>query len=251
MPIFKKDINHFFMTPLGPLLTAAVVILSSFILHEIVNQYQQYWLSQGAGNGQGVSFSTQVLLKYYGNLNFLFVFLVPLIIMKVYAEEWSRSTSIILDASPFSDERIFAEKFLACVVILLFTLAVCFVPFSVIFLSGMEEFTFVWTGLFALILNTLFYSAVSLLIATLIRNSLLGVFFSIGTILLFWLLSWTADSSSFSWGREFFSHVGVLDHFRRISQGVLETRDIAYYLTFTAAFFYLAVLFERSKKERL
>ncbi len=251
MAIFRKDLKLFFLTPLGPLLTGAVVLLSTYILSQVLNQYQSHWLAQQAGAPEGVSFISEVVLKYVGNLNFLLVFLAPLVAMRIFIEEYKSGTQQLLELSPLSTQKIVFEKFLAVFAIILFLIFVSTIPFLFLLFSAIEDPWIIASAFAALSFNALFYSSIAIFACTLTRSVLLGPFLGIIGIFFFWLLSWSPQWIAIEWARPVLEYSGLLTHFGSAAQGLLQTQDLIYYLTFIAVFVYLSIEFEKKHRGAL
>lgn len=197
---------------------------------------------------------TSILDYGYAELNgffsltpFLFMFLIPAITMRSFAEERREGTYVILATKPLTITEIITAKFLACVVLMLFALLPTLIYYYSIYQLGMPKGNIdsgavigSYLGLF-LLGNA--FTAIGVFASSITKNQVIA--FAIAVFLCFFTFSGFE-----SLGQLFelqalgflLTSLGINEHYQSISRGVLDTRDLVYFITFTAVFLGLTKL---------
>ena len=84
------------------------------------------------------------------------------------------------------------------------------------------------------------FLAVGVFASSLTENQIVASIVTFGTLLLFWVIGWSADYVGGTWGNVL-RHLSLIEHFDSFAKGVLDTKDIIYYLNFTALALFLAL----------
>ena len=197
---------------------------------------------------------TSILAYGYAELNgffslvpFLFIFLIPAITMRSFAEERREGTYVLLATRPLSDLQIIFAKYLACVSLLLFALVPTLIYYYSIYQLGMPKGNIdsgavigSYLGLF--LLGNAFI-AIGIFASTITKNQVVA--FSVAVFLCFFAYS-GFDSLSKLFALQTLEtilvHLGINEHYQSISRGVLDTRDLVYFITFVAVFLGLTKL---------
>ena len=171
--------------------------------------------------------------------------------MKLWAEEKKIGTIEILMTLPIRDYEVVIGKFLACLALLAVTILLTLViPFSVMYLGSPDVGTLI-TGYIGLLLMGGAYIAIGFFASTLTENQIVA--FIIGIAICFALLLIGEDIVLFktpNWLFPIFSYLGLGAHYSSILRGVLDSRDIIYYLSVIGFFLYLSTLAVESRKGR-
>jgi ABC-2 type transport system permease protein len=179
--------------------------------------------------------------SFFNLVPFLFIFLVPAITMRSFAEERKEGTYVLLATRPLSDWQIIMAKYLAAVVLLLFALLPTLVYYYSIYQLGFPKGNIdtgavvgSYIGLF--LLGSTF-AAIGVFASSLTKNQVVA--FAIAVFICFF-----AFSGLESIGKLFeldqlgtiLTNLGMVEHYQSMSRGVLDTRDLVYFLTFMALF---------------
>ncbi|TKC08295.1 gliding motility-associated ABC transporter permease subunit GldF [Pedobacter polaris] len=192
---------------------------------------------------------TSILDYGYAELNgffslvpFLFMFLIPAITMRSFAEERREGTYVLLATRPLSDTQIILAKYLACVVLMVFALIPTLVYYYSISELGLPKGNIdtgavigSYLGLF-LLGNA--FSAIGIFSSSITKNQVIA--FAVAVFLCFFTFS-GFDSISKIFELQALGSVlvnfGINEHYQSISRGVLDTRDLVYFITFVLVFF--------------
>ena len=188
---------------------------------------------------------------FFGLMPWIFLFFIPAVTMKLWAEEKKIGTIEILMTLPIRDYEVVIGKFLACLALLAVTILLTLVvPFSVMYLGNPDVGTLI-TGYIGLLLMGAAYIAIGFFASTLTENQIVA--FIIGIAVCLTLLLIGEDIVLFktpNWLFPIFSYLGLGAHYSSILRGVLDSRDIIYYLSVIAFFLYLSTLAVESRKWR-
>lgn len=188
---------------------------------------------------------------FFGLMPWIFLFFIPAVTMKLWAEEKKIGTIEILMTLPIRDYEVVIGKFLACLALLAVTILLTLVvPFSVMYVGNPDVGTLI-TGYIGLVLMGAAYIAIGFFASTLTENQIVA--FIIGIVVCLTLLLIGEDIVLFktpNWLYPIFSYLGLGAHYSSILRGVLDSRDIIYYLSVITFFLYLSTLAVESRKWR-
>lgn len=197
---------------------------------------------------------TSILAYGYAEMNgffslvpFLFIFLIPAITMRSFAEERREGTYVLLATRPLTDLQIIAAKYMACVALVLFALIPTLIYYFSIYQLGFPKGNIdtgavigSYIGLF--LLGNAFV-AIGIFASSITKNQVIA--FAVAVFLCFFTYS-GFDSLSKLFEVQFletvFVNMGINSHYQSMSRGVLDTRDLIYFISFVALFFMLTKL---------
>lgn len=178
---------------------------------------------------------------------YLFMFLIPAITMRLLAEEIKEGTFEILTTKPLTDVQIIIGKYFAALTLILFALIPTLVYYYSIYNLGVTKGNIdtgavigSYIGLF--LLGGVF-TAIGLFTSSITKNQIIA--FALSVFLCFFAFSGFESLSKILSLQKFddvFINLGINQHYQSISRGVLDTRDLVYFLS-TIAFFLLITKF--------
>ncbi|MDE0089517.1 MAG: ABC transporter permease [Candidatus Poribacteria bacterium] len=232
--IFKKEFRSYFNSPIAYIFITFFLGISSWLF------FQTFFFANEAE-----------LRGFFGLMPWIFLFFIPAVTMKLWAEEKKIGTAEILMTLPIRDYEVVVGKFLASFGLLaitaLFSLGL---PISVIYLGDPDGGTIV-CGYIGLLLMGGAYLAIGLFASTLTENQIIA--FILGITICFVLLIIGTDYVLFStpgWLYPIFSYLGLSAHYSSILRGVIDSRDIIYYLSIIGFFLFLSASAIESRKWR-
>jgi ABC-2 type transport system permease protein len=171
--------------------------------------------------------------------------------MRLWAEEKKLGTLEILFTLPIKNYEIVLGKFLASFLFLILNLSLTFIIPIMIMLVGKPDIGVIIGGYLGAFLMGGAYLAIGIFASALTENQIIA--FIIGVVLCFILLIIGENfillaTPSFLVG--IFRYLGLGVHFDSIGRGVIDSRDLIYYLSVIATFLYLNIQYLESKKWR-
>ncbi len=230
--IAKRDLRSYFASPLAYILIASFLLIMGYLFTVIL----QYFALQSSrynqmNYGKAISLADGVLRPLFGNMNVIFLFLVPGITMRLFAEEKKQHTLELLLTAPITLWEIILGKFLSSMLLVSSILLVTIVYPLILWFTGNPELGPILTTYLGTLLLYGCYLSTGVLFSAMTENQFVAYFLSLIANLFFWLISWAANTAGPFWG-EFFTYVALISHFNNFSQGIIHTSDIVYYLSF-------------------
>ena len=169
----------------------------------------------------------------------LLLLVVPLMTMRLFAEDKKSGSLTLLTTAPASLTEIVLGKFIGLAVFFLAVLMLmAIMAFSLIGGTELDTGRMV-AGLIGQLLLMLSFGAAGLFVSTLTREPVIAAVGGFGLLLVVWLLEALAYSGGMF--AEVFRHLSLIGHFEKLRRGVFDTADLAYYVLFIALFLWLAV----------
>ncbi|MCS7074916.1 MAG: gliding motility-associated ABC transporter permease subunit GldF [Bacteroidia bacterium] len=166
----------------------------------------------------------------------LFLFLVPAITMRSFAEEYKTGTIEFLRTKPITDWEIVLGKYLASVSLVVFSLLPTMIYYLSIYYLGNPvgniDSGATWGAYLGLLGIGAVFAAIGIFASTLTDNQIVA--FIIGVFLCFILyfsFDFLAELEIFGEYTDTIVSIGLLEHYRSISRGVIDSRDVIYYLS--------------------
>ena len=161
------------------------------------------------------------------------LFLLPMITMRTYSEEKRSGTIELLLTSPVTDVEIILGKFVGAVGLYAALLAVTLVHVALLFFFGTPEWKPMLSGYLGLLLLGACFIAIGLFISSTTKNQMVAGAASFVVLLMFWIISWMADSSGPTTAA-ILNYLSVTQHFDDFGKGVIDTKHVVFYPSFIA-----------------
>ncbi len=203
----------------------------SFIYFSVLSMQGDY-----GGGSSVLNITEAVFTPVHSNYVFVMLIFVPLITMRLFAEEKKTGTLELLISYPLRYADVVLAKILSAFVILLISLVLTLL-FPILAASfGQVESAQLMTSYMGLALVGLAFVAVGTFFSSLTENQLIAAVLAFGVLLLLWALEWTAGLVPGVIGKVL-SEMSVYNHFKDFNRGVLNSNDAVYYLNLTVLFF--------------
>ena len=227
--IFRKEISGFFSS-----LTGYIVIIIFLLINSLF-----MWVLPGEWN---------VLDSGYAGLDtifslspWIFLFLVPAITMRMIAEEKRVGTIELIYSRPLTERAVVYGKFFASVALVLLALLPCLVYYLSVFYLGETHGNLDKGGISGAFTGLIFlaaiYASAGIFSSSLTDNQVIAFLISVLTC---FIMFTGFDSIAFLPGlkklNEFVIRLGINEHYRSISRGVIDIRDITYFIAVVVIF---------------
>jgi ABC-2 type transport system permease protein len=182
------------------------------------------------GQQQPQNVNDAIIKPLLGFASTIALFLIPMITMRTFAEEKRSGTIELLMTSPVRDIDIILGKWLGALLLYLCVLAMSMINVAMLFAWGKPDLKPVLVAYFGLILQGACLLAIGVFISTTTRNQIVAGGVTFFVCLLLWLLSWfTAFDSSAT--AQVVNYLSIVTHFENFSKGVIDTKDMVFYLS--------------------
>ncbi len=184
--------------------------------------------------GSDIFFVGQATLQpFFSVAYWTLFFFTPALTMRMIAEENKTGTIELLLTKAVSDWEVIVGKFLACLLLIVIALALTLPYYISLWSMGPVDHGAVWCGYLGLILMSMAYISIGLFASSISNNQivafLLALFIGVFFLIIFQVL---AGDFTGTLG-EIFDYLTINNHFESISRGVVDSRDIIYFLSIT------------------
>jgi ABC-2 type transport system permease protein len=230
--VASRDFRSYFTSPIAYIVIAGFLVLMGwmffFNLQHFAMQNIQY---KEYGMGKGASLTDGIIRPLYGNMNVIFLFLVPFITMRLFAEERKLQTLQLLMTSPMRLSEIIVGKFLSALLLVFTMLALTSVYPVVLLLFGNPDAGALITSNLGTLLLTSCYVATGVLFSAMTENQIVAGALTFAAGLFFWLINWASQSAGPVWS-DFLDYLSLIQHYNNFSQGIIDSTDVIFYLSF-------------------
>lgn len=230
--IAYRELKSYFCSWMAYLVIGGFLAISGFIFFVIVT-----------GNHQAS------MRWSFHNMAVTLLFVCPILTMRLLAEERRSGTLEVLLTSPVTDAQVVLGKFLGAVG-LLAVLVAATIHFPLILAQfGSPDPGPLFTGYLGLLLVGASFMAVGVLASSLTESQVVAGFLSFGGLLALWIIGWAASQPGSAIGHVL-EQLSLLNHFDDLAKGVVDSKDIVFYLSFMAVCLFGAVRALESRKWR-
>jgi ABC-2 type transport system permease protein len=229
--ICRKEIGAYFASPVAYLLMALFGLVFGFFFYSATAYFvMQGMRSQMMGQGGAMSVNDFVIAPMLGNASVVGLFLMPLISMRLFAEEKRAGTIELLLTSPLSDWEIVLGKWLGAMFMYSCVLLLAIADVTLLFIWGSPDWRPVLAGFLGLFLQGGCVLAIGAFISTTTKNQIIAGAATFSVCLLLWVLSWVSSYNEAGWAQAV-AYCSILTHFEPFSKGIIDSKDVIFYLS--------------------
>ena len=234
--LLRKELRAYFASPLVYVVAAVFYALTGFFFYTQLVYFVQY----GFGANILGNFWTAFMAGAPYSLSMVLLLVVPLLTMRLLAEEWKLGTIELLLTYPLRDGAIVAAKLAACALVIAGLLAGTLA--YPLFLAPVQPLPWapIAAGYLGLLLLGVCFAAAGLLVSALTESQVVAAVGTLGLLLLCWAVSWNEAATSPAPLRVA-AQLAMFDHFEPFARGVVDAGDLAYFLAATALFVFLTL----------
>ncbi len=229
--IFRKEIKSYFASPIAYLLMTVFALIFGYFFYVATAIFvTRSFESQMMGRGFPMDVNEWVIRPLMMNVSVIGLFLIPMITMRLFAEEKRSGTIELLMTSPVRDLEVILGKWLAALALYAGILAISALNLGFLFLYGDPDWKPILVGYLGLLLQGGCLLAIGTFISTLTRNQIIAGGATFAACLLLWILDWVTAYETATWARVM-SYLSVVTHFEPFAKGVLDSKDVVFYLS--------------------
>lgn len=241
-PIVKKELRLYFTSPVAYVMITIFLLLAGYFFYSIFAFFTLASM-QSAMNPQmarDLNVTDSVMRPLFSNISVILLLLMPLITMRLFAEERRSGTIELLLTYPVRDGAVLLGKYLAALLVYVLMLVLTLLYPAMLFYFTRLEWGPLLTGYVGLLLLGSAFIGVGIFASSLTENQIIASITTFGILLIFWVIGWSAEFVGGMWGKVL-SHLSLIEHFDSFGKGVLDTRDIVYFLNFTILSLFLTL----------
>ena len=209
--IARKELAAYFKSPTAYILLFLIVAVFNIFFYIIIDSNHE-----------------STLKDIFKVMEFLFVFIIPMLTMKAFAEEKASGTMEFLMTTPTSNTAIVLGKYLGSVLFFSLIILITFVYYVIIEYFGEPDRAATLTGYLGVWLEGAMFIAIGLLISSLTRNQIIA---AVGTYVVIFLLYFSLSFIQYTQGalETFVRYVSTLSHMENFAIGLITSADLVYY----------------------
>jgi ABC-2 type transport system permease protein len=225
--LFAKEMHVYFASPLVYLVAAAFLAYTGYYFHSDLVYFLTF--------GFGVNIMENFWQLVFMDIRLVLILSVPLLTMRLLAEERRLGTLEVLVTYPLSDRAIVGAKLGACLVVV--ALLIAMTAFYPVWVYRVQPFdlTPIVAGYLGLFLLASACASYGLFVSALTESQVLAGFLTALPLLLLWLLSWN-EAANADATVPFLRALSLFDHFQPFTVGIVEVRDVFYFLAIVGGF---------------
>ncbi len=229
--IFKKEIDSYFVSPVAYLLLTMFGLIFGFFFWNAVSYFVITGIeSQMRGGGMPMNLNEYVIRPLLSNVSVVGLFFIPMMTMRLFAEEKRTGTIELLATSPIRDIEVILGKWLAAVALYGCMLLFTAINFAFLFRYGNPDWKPLAVGYLGLLLQAGGLLAVGTLISTMTRNQIIAGAATFGVCLMLWILEWVSGYETATWA-QVLAYCSVITHFESFAKGVIDSKDVVFYVS--------------------
>lgn len=237
--IFAKELRSYFVSPIAYLLLTMFALIFGFFFWNALGYFVYVGMeSQMRGEMMPMNVNEQIVRPLLSNASVIGLFFIPMITMRLFAEEKRSGTIELLTTSPVRDIEVIVGKWLAAVTLYVCMLGFTALNFAFLFRYGNPDWRPMAIGYLGLLLQASCLLAIGTFISTLTKNQIIAGAATFGVCLMLWVFEWVSGYDTSTWAKVL-SYMSVTVHFESFARGVIELKDAIYYVTLTIAGLFL------------
>lgn len=250
LPIFKRELRAYFSSPIAYVVMGMFLAITGYFYYNNLSLFSLISLqaSQNPMLAQQLNFTEMVLNTIFRNMGIIFLFLAPMVTMRLFAEEKKAGTIELLLTYPVKDLGVALGKFAAALSLLIVMLALTSLYAGIMAFLGNVEIGTVLIGYLGVILMGASFLAIGMWLSSLTENQIVAATVTLIVLLFFWVIKQATLFIDQATLREIMSQLSLPEHLDNFAKGVIDTRDVIFYLNFIVFFIFLTL---RSLESRL
>ncbi|MDR4509964.1 MAG: ABC transporter permease [Candidatus Brocadiaceae bacterium] len=230
--IFQREISAYFLSPIAYVVIAVFTVFSGYFFSVMLGITQETTLQYSLAYSQ-----------------FILSILAPVITMRLLAEESKTGTIEPLMTAAITDFEVVFGKFLAAWA--LYNIMIAPTAFYIIFLAwvGSPDYGTIISSYIGLVLMGGFFISIGMLVSAVTKNQIVAAVIGIVALLILLVIG-LASSGNEGWLYATMRYIGTYDHWETFTKGIIDTRDVVYYVSFTALLLFIVVRIVESRRWR-
>jgi gliding motility-associated transport system permease protein len=242
LTIAGKELQSYFVSPVAYVVLTVFMLLGGWFFFALLRRFtemvQFYSMMQQVALLRQLNLNATVMEPLLHNLGIVLVILVPAITMRTFAEERRTGTYELLLTAPVRTGEIVAGKFIAAALFVVIMIALALIFPIVLVLFGNPEIGVMGSGYVALAFLAVCFVAVGLFTSSLTHNQIIAAISCFGILLLLYVISWPAEAGGGAIP-ELLRYLSLPHHFNNMVSGVIDTKDIVYFVSVMAIALFL------------
>ncbi len=249
--IVEKEWRHYFGSPIAYVALCLWTLLFGLFFTLAFYSYAAAGAAPHGQYAQKLALHEQLIRPLLSNMAVVMLFFVPALTMRLFAEEKRQGTMELLATAPLTDWQIVIGKFLGA-----------FSLFAVMVLVPMVDCALLWwmgdpapdwrplvSGVLVLLLFGAASIALGMFLSSVTKNQIVAGLLTFSLFLVLWLLGWL-DNPTAAAPLKVLAYLGITNHLEDMVKGVIDLKDVVYYLSLTTFGLFLTRQWMESERWR-
>jgi len=255
LAIAAREVRTYFTSPLAYVVIGVFLLLSGYIFWASLVRFSELCLRFASNPyySSQLNVNDMVVRPIFGTMGIIFLLLLPVVTMRLLAEERRTGTAELLFTCPVTSGQVVLGKFLgaACLFLTMIGVTVTY-PILIMNSGAAPDMKPTLAGYFGVLLMGLSLLALGLLFSALTDNQVVAAVSAFGTFLFLWVIDWMASSATVTLGAlmsrltlglwekfglgtagptlgDLLGSLSIIGHLRDFQKGVIDTRDVVFY----------------------
>jgi ABC-2 type transport system permease protein len=234
LTIAGKELAGYFVQPVAYVVMTVFLLLGGFFFFALLRYFEVTLTAYSAMQNPQVlarlNLNQLVIQPLLHNLAIVLVILVPAITMRSFAEEKRTGTYELLLTAPIRTGEVVAGKFIAAAAFMLIMIGLAGLFPLILVLFGNPEIGVMFSGYLGLALLSVSFVSIGLFTSSITQNQIIAAISCFGALLLLFVISWPAQAGGSQFA-DLLRYLSLPDHFSQMVTGIIDTRDIVYFLS--------------------
>lgn len=255
LAVYSKEMRSYFVSPVAYVIAGVFLFLSGYLFRNILMQFNMLCLQLGqraqqmGGQMPALNLNEMVVVQFFAVMDFIWLLIVPMLTMRLYAEEKKTGTIELLMTSPISSVEVLLGKFFACFSLYSIIVSLTMVYFVILEAYGSPDWGPIFSGYLGYLFLGATFISVGILASAVTENQIVAVLLSFGILLLFWLIDWSASFAGPT-AAKILQYMSFIEHLEDFQRGVIDSKDVVFYLSFSFFCLFLTTRVVESRRWR-
>jgi ABC-2 type transport system permease protein len=230
--ICQKELNSYFVSWIAYLLLAMFAVIFGYFFWTLLGFFVFEGIEmQMRGQSIPMNINEQIIRPLFSNVSVIaLLVIIPLITMRLFAEEKRTGTIELLVTSPIRDLEIIIGKWLAALMLYASLILFASLNFVFLFMYGKPDWKPMLIGYLGLFLQAGALLALGTFVSTLTKNQIIAGSVTFALCLLLYICGWVAGFEQATWAKVL-QYISVATHSESFAKGVIDTKDVVFYLS--------------------
>ena len=198
--VCRRELGSYFTSPIAWLLVTMYSLIFGYFFWNFLGQFVLRSMElQMLGQAAPTNINEEIIRPLLANASFLGIFFIPLISMRLFAEEKRNGTIELLTTSPVRDMEVIVGKWFAATILYGWLLLYSGISFCFLFIYGHPDWKPLAVAYLGLILQGAALLALGTFISTLTRNQIVAGAGTFAACLLLWVFAWVSSYNAAGW----------------------------------------------------
>ncbi|MDH4101042.1 MAG: ABC transporter permease [Nitrospirota bacterium] len=252
--VMNKELKSYFYSPIAYVVITIFLAVTGYLFYNSMAAFSTISFQAQADpmlakQANMLNITENVVRPLFGLISMVMLMMMPLLTMRLFAEEKKAGTLELLLTYPVTDAQVLLGKFFACLTVFAVMLLLSLTYPLFIAAYGKPEIGPIVTGYIGLFFMGAAFISLGIFASSMTENQIIAATVAFGALIFFWMISFSAAyvGPTVAW---ILSYVAMTEHLESFAKGVLDSGDIIYYINFIALFLFMTLRVLESKKWR-